>query len=110
VIISTQEPTISPRLMDLCSIFIVHRFSSPEWYDIIHRHVSIAAKDSTSLGILFGRIINLGVGEALLFAPSAILTRREEGEDKLCQLSSDILKVKIRKRLTWDGGKSIVCL
>lgn len=31
IIISTQEPTISPKLLDLCSITIVHRFTSPEW-------------------------------------------------------------------------------
>lgn len=30
IIISTQEPTISPGLLDLCSITIVHRFASPD--------------------------------------------------------------------------------
>ncbi|KAG8664114.1 hypothetical protein FPOAC2_10346 [Fusarium poae] len=32
VIISTQEPTVSPRLLDLCSTVIVHRFTSPTWF------------------------------------------------------------------------------
>jgi hypothetical protein len=32
VIISTQEPTVSPRLLDLCSVTIVHRFTSPGQY------------------------------------------------------------------------------
>ncbi|KAH8772402.1 hypothetical protein BGZ57DRAFT_984554 [Hyaloscypha finlandica] len=29
IIVSTQEPTISPALLDLCSVTIVHRFTSP---------------------------------------------------------------------------------
>jgi hypothetical protein len=110
VIISTQEPTISPRLIDLCSVFIVHRFSSPEWFDIIRKHVSIGDTDKASLENLFRRIIDLRVGEALLFAPSAILSKRSEGRDVLFKLSSSLLKIKMRNRLTWDGGKSIVCV
>ena len=35
VIISSQEPTISPRLMDLCSMIMVHRFTSPEWFGVL---------------------------------------------------------------------------
>lgn len=31
VIIATQEPTISPALLDLSSMTIVHRFTSPSW-------------------------------------------------------------------------------
>jgi hypothetical protein len=110
VIISTQEPTISPRLIDLCSMFIIHRFSSPEWFDMIRKHVSIGDTDKTSLENLFRRITNLRVGEALLFAPSAILSKRVEGGDVLFQLSSSLLKIKMRNRLTWDGGKSVVCV
>jgi len=110
VIISTQEPTISPRLIDLCSMFIIHRFSSPEWFEVIRRHVSIGDTDKTSLEKLFRRIINLQVGEALLFAPTAILSRRDEEQDVLFQLSSSLVKIKMRKRLTWDGGKSVVCV
>jgi hypothetical protein len=110
VIISTQEPAISPRLIDLCSMLIIHRFSSPEWFDVIRKHVSVGDTDNASLEKLFRRIINLRVGEALLFAPSAILSKREEGRDTLFQLSSSLLKIKMRNRLTWDGGKSVVCV
>jgi len=39
VFISTQEPTISPALLDLCSITIVHRFSSPEWLKCLRQHL-----------------------------------------------------------------------
>lgn len=108
VIISTQEPTIPPLLIELCSIIIIHRFSSPEWFDVVRKHISIAEMDKAGLENLFGRIVTLRPGEALLFAPSTILTKREENGDVFIQLSSNLLKVKIRKRLTWDGGKSVL--
>lgn len=40
VFIATQEPTISPGLLDLCSVTIVHRFSSPEWLATLRRHLA----------------------------------------------------------------------
>ena len=52
---------------------------------------------------LFKRILNLRIGEALLFAPSALLGRAD-GE------LPEKFQIKVRKRLTWDGGKSIVCV
>ncbi|KAK1084346.1 hypothetical protein LTR33_002717 [Friedmanniomyces endolithicus] len=43
VIISTQEPTISEKLLDLCSISIVHHFQSPAWFRSIHNHLGGAS-------------------------------------------------------------------
>ncbi|OAA64778.1 hypothetical protein ISF_04188 [Cordyceps fumosorosea ARSEF 2679] len=43
VFISTQEPTISPKLLDLCSATIVHRFSSPEWLTTLKGHLAGAS-------------------------------------------------------------------
>ena len=40
VVISTQEPTISPRLVDLCTVTIVHRFTSPEWFRTLWDHLA----------------------------------------------------------------------
>jgi len=40
VIVATQEPTINPQLLDLCSVTIVHRFTSPDWYKMIQRHLA----------------------------------------------------------------------
>jgi hypothetical protein len=40
VIISTHERTILPRLIDLCSVTVVHRFTSPQWYAVLWRHIS----------------------------------------------------------------------
>lgn len=105
VFISTQEPTISPRLLDLCSVTIVHRFTSPEWLKILRKHLAgasqeVAARSEGFLGACneqesqpdergttapfhlkgfdmgmekFSKIVTLKTGEALLFAPSAIV-------------------------------------
>ncbi|KAI0880029.1 uncharacterized protein GGS22DRAFT_182660 [Annulohypoxylon maeteangense] len=40
VIVSTQEPTISPKLLDLCSITVVHRFTSPDWLNMLKKHIA----------------------------------------------------------------------
>lgn len=107
VIISTQEPTISPRLMDLCSITVLHRFTSPEWFSILRRHILMEEEKNDPDG-LFRRILNLRVGEALLFAPSALLCRVNGRTPE--RLGSDLLQVRVRRRVTWDGGKSIVSM
>jgi hypothetical protein len=127
VLISTQEPTISPAPLDLSSITIVHRFTSPEWFRALKGHLTAAAwdliepaneensdeetsdrysSDSDSEKAkkggakrLFAEIIGLGVGEALLFAPTAItgLEKTESGRI-------------VMKRLTEDGGRSVMAL
>lgn len=102
ILISTQEPTISPRLLDLCSVTIVHRFTSPDWMDALKKHLAGASRWAEKLndydtnnaeediqkgsGIqplilrntditasLFALIVTLETGEALLFAPSAVI-------------------------------------
>jgi hypothetical protein len=45
IIIATQEPTIALRLLNLCSITLVHRFSSPEWLKMLKVHLAAAAAD-----------------------------------------------------------------
>ncbi|PYH98224.1 hypothetical protein BO71DRAFT_371757 [Aspergillus ellipticus CBS 707.79] len=135
VIISTQEPTISPALLNLCSVTIVHRFTSPEWLRMLHHHLAAAAddpfakkggannnEDGTGSKVgdrvsLFNRIVGLRVGEALLFAPSAVVgvlkgddnDGKQSGEG-LLRLGSEYLVVKIRKRITDDGGMSVLAL
>ncbi|EEA26404.1 hypothetical protein TMatcc_005328 [Talaromyces marneffei ATCC 18224] len=112
VIISTQEPTISPRLIDLCSITIVHRFSSPEWYQTIKKHLPIDHKDgsnqdsnreSTTMDAMY-EISSLRTGEALVFAPSAHLL---DGHQEVMDVKHRVFKMVIRKRVTWDGGQTI---
>lgn len=105
VLISTQEPSISPKLLDLCSLIIVHRFSSPEWLLVLSKHICI---DKTRAEGIYHHILELGVGEALMFSPSSMVNWSSEENPK--RLNSAYLKVKVRKRLTSDGGKSVVCV
>ncbi|CAI7667581.1 unnamed protein product [Penicillium discolor] len=111
IIISTQEPTISPQLIDLCSLTIIHRFTSPEWYKTIQKHVpmggEIAPHQADSARKDLSRVSRLRTGEAIVFASSAHLV----GEDgNLMNTQHETFKVMIRKRITWDGGRSIVCI
>ncbi|GAM35382.1 hypothetical protein TCE0_017r03673 [Talaromyces pinophilus] len=108
VIISTQEPTISPRLIDLCSITIVHRFSSPEWYQTIKKHLPIEQKkdgngEGATMDAMY-EISSLRTGEALVFAPSAHLL---DGHQEVMDVKHRVFKMVIRKRVTWDGGQTI---
>lgn len=127
VVIATQEPTISPKLLDLCSMTFVHRFSSPEWMFTLKEHLagasdlvtavtSVGNTDSGSVGDkkhhraarLFETIINLDVGESLLFAPSAMLEVDEQGKKK--KLGVGYVRFKTRSRLGADGGQSILAV
>ncbi|KAB8278366.1 hypothetical protein BDV30DRAFT_249881 [Aspergillus minisclerotigenes] len=130
VIISTQEPTISTDLLNLCSVTIVHRFTSPEWLRTLQKHLAAAASNlfSSKSGFAnnssemeepgnekespsaFDIIVRLRVGEALLFAPSAIVKvgTLEDGRVEFHRLGSDFLPIKVRERLTSDGGKSVL--
>lgn len=108
VVISTQEPTISPRLIDLCSITIVHRFSSPEWYQTIKKHLPIEQRkdgngDGATMDAMY-EISSLRTGEALVFAPSAHLL---DGHQEVMDVKHRVFKMVIRKRVTWDGGQTI---
>ncbi|KAK7715199.1 hypothetical protein SLS64_003897 [Diaporthe eres] len=158
VVISTQEPTVSPRLLDLCSSTVVHRFTSPEWLRALRRHLAgaeetagmlaratagagagsgsdvssdsgvddvldglVEAVDTLTLrgpGVtmgqkqaaasLFAQIVELRVGEALVFSPNALMGVGGEGEAR--KLGSGMLKVRVRNRVTEDGGRSVMAV
>jgi hypothetical protein len=95
VVISTQEPTVSPKLLDLCSVTIVHRFTSPDWLRTLQGHLAglsrVATLDSKTsaeepqsarpidlpgkdpVTELFTLIVGLKTGQALVFSPSTII-------------------------------------
>lgn len=127
IIISTQEPTISPDLLDLCSVTIAHRFTSPEWMKTLKGHLAAAAPDMSdaepdtgdrdadtisgakipTAATIFKKIVELEVGEALLFSPSAMVgVDVGGGGGSYVRLAGGFLKVRVRSRLTTDGGKS----
>ncbi|KAI6110773.1 hypothetical protein EDD16DRAFT_1609606 [Pisolithus croceorrhizus] len=124
VIISTQEPTvIPPVLMDLCTVAIMHRFSSPAWWDHLARHV--ATDVSADQG--FEAVVKLKTGEALVLAPSGLgvfpdddLEKSGTDTGKQCaraniplrlgQFGRRFLLMKTRARITKDGGASVLVL
>jgi DNA helicase HerA-like ATPase len=95
VIISTQEPTLLTDLIALCSVTIIHRFSSPEWFSAIKRHIPTTAENRDGL---MRRIESLTTGRAILYSPSAVLG------------TGMMIDVKIRRRITSDGGSSILAV
>jgi hypothetical protein len=138
VIISTQEPTISPKLLDLCTFTLCHRFLSPEWLGFLKAHIAAAGQEEKRADMM-ARLVALDSGEAFLFAPSGIMMsqRREIFEQAMESLETgggqnvteddddeegvvDVkrlekfglryMKVKIRKRITQDGGRSVMAV
>jgi hypothetical protein len=122
IFISTQEPTVSPKLLDLCSMTIVHRFSSPEWLKCLREHIAaLSFAEKTDAGKVIMDIVQLSAGEALLFAPEARIDGaakkvdgsgvgggNESGLMDFEKLGMKYLKIKIRGRTTADGGKSVM--
>ena len=104
------EPTVVPAvLLDLCTVAILHRFSSPSWWDHVAHHVSadVTAEDA------FDKVVRLQTGEAIVLAPSGLGTTRQPGSRtarKVDQLGRRYLRMKTRKRITNDGGASILVL
>ncbi|KAI0120742.1 hypothetical protein BJ170DRAFT_588980 [Xylariales sp. AK1849] len=118
ILVSTQEPTISPALLDLCSMTIVHRFTSPSWLKTLRAHIALPTegqgKSPTDVAPmsqeLFEDVVGLRTGEALIFAPSAVIAwecDRANSEKQNWMLGRNYIKVRIRARLSADGGKSI---
>jgi hypothetical protein len=71
VIIATQEPTLSPNLLDLCNVTIVHRFTSLAWFKMLEGHLAGAVigvsnneRSKYSSENLFSKIVQLRTGEA----------------------------------------------
>lgn len=110
VIISTQEPTVDPRLLDLCSTTIVHRFTSPTWFGAIKEHLAGASsmvEDLEGRSEMFGRIVELGVGESLVFCPGAWV-RVMGDEEGVGKLGGTAMKMLTRARMGADGGMSLL--
>lgn len=121
VIIATQEPTISPKLLDLSSMTIVHRFTSPEWLVALKSHLAgvagVSDESKRDVREIFRTIVNLEVGEALLFSPSAMLKEgggpgvgAMAGVERVEKLGMAYMKVRVRKRVTADGGRSLLAM
>ncbi|KAH9927147.1 uncharacterized protein BXZ73DRAFT_90829 [Epithele typhae] len=94
VVISTQEPTaVPPVLIELCSIAIFHRFSSPAWWEAVARR----------------SVVKLKTGQALVLSPSGLgsVEGKSAKTNRVAQFGRRYLLMKTRKRVTQDGGASI---
>ncbi|XP_014550320.1 hypothetical protein COCVIDRAFT_31906 [Bipolaris victoriae FI3] len=105
VIVSTQEPTLLNDLIALCSVTVIHRFSSPEWFSAIRRHVPITDENRDDL---MRRIESLKTGQAIVYSPNTILGSDDYGN--LIMGTSGMIDVRIRRRLTSDGGQSVLAV
>lgn len=118
VIIATQEPTVSPKLLDLCTMTVVHRFTSPDWFASLRTHLAgISGLDDESQRNskdIFKAIVNLRTGEALVFSATAMLDvvtpTTGQGSPVAQKLGLGYIKMWVRKRLTVDGGRSIMAV
>ncbi|KAF2437204.1 hypothetical protein P171DRAFT_506491 [Karstenula rhodostoma CBS 690.94] len=121
VFVSTQEPTIAPAFLDLCSVTVIHRFSSPAWMRSLASHVALLQQQSSdsveqqedrvnslkeTTNKLFEKIVCLETGEALLFAASAMPAMSNSSRSSHKEASRSYVKVKVRARLSEDGGRS----
>ncbi|KAI1680238.1 hypothetical protein KJE20_10878 [Pyrenophora tritici-repentis] len=120
VVIATQEPSINTQLLDLCSITMVHRCTSPAWFNVLNRHVAalyLNLPTSSQTGAsgdeevevpkddraLFHEIVRLKLGESLLFCPTAAV--KVVGRE-IERMEGGYVRFKTRQRVTADGGKS----
>ncbi|KAL1799123.1 hypothetical protein ACET3X_003160 [Alternaria dauci] len=104
VVISTQEPTVANELIALCSITIMHRFTSPAWFSALKKHISVMEDNSN----IMEQIEGLNTGEALVYAPGAVLGKNVD--DSLVKATAQLLRIVVRDRLTQDGGESILAV
>ncbi|KAF1928308.1 uncharacterized protein M421DRAFT_158285 [Didymella exigua CBS 183.55] len=104
VVISTQEPTIATDLIALCSVIIMHRFTSPTWYAALKKHINAVEDDWN----IMQRIEAFDTGEALVYSPNAVLGRHEDGS--LIKATGKLMRVNVRNRVTLDGGASIMAV
>ena len=102
-----QEPTVIPSTMlDLASFIICHRFTSPSWCRHLARHVS--AGDNAETAQWFQDVMLLATGQCVVFSPSALVMSSNDSSVRL--LGRDYLKLRVRPRLTLDGGTSLLAV
>ena len=124
IFVATQEPTLDPRLLDLCTVKIIHRFDSKAWYQVLRQHFAGTGPGGDD-DVVFNQIIGLPTGHALLFASTAMLhveggeveehggpqdeTTRDAASrtGHVVRLRNGYVGIRIRQRATYDGGKSI---
>jgi hypothetical protein len=93
-------------MLDLASFIVCHRFTSPSWCRHLARHVS--AGDNAETAQWFQDVMLLATGQCVVFSPSAVLMESNDSSVRL--LGRDYLKLRVRPRLTLDGGTSLLAV
>ncbi|KAH9882532.1 hypothetical protein J1614_000768 [Plenodomus biglobosus] len=78
----------------------------PAWYAALRQHISAMVGGDD--GGVMRQIEELETGEALIFSPLAVLCKDDEGA--LVKATGRLMKLRIRKRITTDGGESIMAV
>nr|OQO18693.1 hypothetical protein B0A51_14566 [Rachicladosporium sp. CCFEE 5018] len=114
VVVATQEPTISEKFLDLCSMTIDHGFNSSDWFKALKGHLSGASELLTTTAeqaALLKEIIALHQGESLVFSPTSYVhTAVENGKVVPKKLAGGVLRMQTRLRQGDDGGRSIMAV
>ncbi|KAI9710431.1 MAG: hypothetical protein M1828_002161 [Chrysothrix sp. TS-e1954] len=105
IVVSTQEPSMSSQILDLCTAVVVHRFTSPAWYKKLEEHIGVCINANRSVPA-FEQILRLKTGEALIYCPSADIETADE-QGLFLKISEEMFKVRIRRKITWDAGYSM---
>ncbi|KAF3937497.1 hypothetical protein ABW19_dt0201093 [Dactylella cylindrospora] len=117
-IISTQDPQVHPELLELSNFIIMHRFDSPRWFDTLKHHVGFQGDSGDAKASwdedknarsskAFENIMHLNTGEAYIYCPQMAMLEGGYWGEKVTKLGNRLLKIRVRRRLTADGGASI---
>ncbi|RMZ70638.1 p-loop containing nucleoside triphosphate hydrolase [Pyrenophora seminiperda CCB06] len=109
VVIATQEPSVDPRLLDLCNVAMVHRCNSPAWYAVLRQHLAALQGKKEEGEEVLEMIVKLRVGECLLFCPTAAVGVKK-GVGEVVMLGAGFRKFRTRRRVTADGGGSCMAV
>ncbi|KNZ64394.1 hypothetical protein VP01_10350g1, partial [Puccinia sorghi] len=110
-IILTQESTVVPAvILDLISMHVFHRFSSPSWAKHLSKNICVDNQDDSLESDLYRTLACLALGEALLFAPTALIINPSLQLPKSVPLTIGFILFCSRERLTFNGGASIVAV
>ncbi|KAK6350794.1 hypothetical protein TWF718_003980 [Orbilia javanica] len=119
-IISTQDPFIHPELLELSSIAIFHRFTSPRWFATIKKHIGLRAQTQAPESFLswddeemskgeediFNNIMGLNTGEAYIYCPQLVIPENSWRGWTLKRFGNGVFKAMVRRKITIDGGAS----
>jgi len=101
IIFNTEEPTVlPPTVFELCSMTIMHQFSSQKWWEYLRNNTSLAFNNSCTLEF----ISRLPKRSMIVLSPSAVITV-SDGNHSLVpkRLGCGYMIVTARRCVTQQG-------